>query len=571
MQAGKKMSNTDGQAFDLTSALDFQAAVSQAKVVAASIGKKELNPALLRAGFLAYLESNSTFVEPQLFKLKEPLKDSCIGIAIPTTSALQQSTAPKLPVSGRLKLLLENKYESVAQFVDALLEDGSGLNDTDSEIFQKVIARATGFAKNTPAGSKLSGEVLGVAGYYCHLAGDFSNHPGLSMHASFCSENIEALINRNNWTEAHFKTSSASAVQLDTDLAKKLSSAVAGPVIAALDMAANVGARIVAQRATAIHEAGHAVASFILRPQMPVVQVSIVLAAGSDGRTVYDHHSAYLSGADTIKYFREELITLLAGGIAQQIAFGDDYLDSGSISDIERATVLAWTWVARLGMDDEFGPIALPALSDAKGYETGYLQWKAQRAVQRRLIEVRNASRELLRENWRYVEDLANRLLERKILDAGEIANVFLELGIAGRPGVCAVRSRELTRNVKFATDNGVLETHEGPIRYQKGDALVTGADGERWPVTLALFRKIYVPAGDYTYGQDGDYRKVQRNANALRLAGPRSFALSRGRGALSGKAGDWIVDYGRGDLSIVAEKQFGTYYEVIASEKSTP
>lgn len=192
------------------------------------------------------------------------------------------------------------------------------------------------------------------------------------MHASFCSENIAALVERNNWTEAQFKPGSTPEIDIDTELAKTLAAAVAGPVIATLDMAANAGARIIAQRVTAIHEAGHAVASFILRPQMPVVQLSIVLAAGSDGRTVYDYHSSYVSGPKTIKYFREELITLLAGGIAQQIAYGDDYLDSGSISDIERATELAWTWVARLGMDDGFGPIALPALIHAKGYENGF-------------------------------------------------------------------------------------------------------------------------------------------------------------------------------------------------------
>jgi len=564
------MTNSDSQAFELISTSDFQGAVSHAKAVAASIGKKELNPALLRAGFLAYLQSDASLQESALCKLIEPLKDSCVGITLPTTNALQTSNDIKLPISGRLKQLLERKYQSVTDFVNALMEDGSGLNDADAEIYRKVIARATGFAKKRKSGSKISGEVLGVAGYFCHLAGDFSGHPGLSMHASFCSENIAALVKRNNWTEAHFKPGSTPEIDIDTELAKTLAAAVAGPVIATLDMAANAGARIIAQRVTAIHEAGHAVASFILRPQMPVVQLSIVLAAGSDGRTVYDYHSSYVSGPDTIKYFREELITLLAGGIAQQIAYGDDYLDSGSISDIERATELAWTWVARLGMDDGFGPIALPALIDAKGYENGFLQWKAQRAVQRRLIEARDASRDVLRENWRYVEELANLLLERKILNASEVANVFLELGIAGKPGVCAVRSRALIRKVKFALTNGVLETREGPVSHKKGDALVTGDDGERWPITLALFRKKYEPVGDYTFGQDGDYRKIQLKAIALRLAGPHSFILSRGRGALSGKAGDWILDYGMGDLSIVAEKQFEAYYELIDQENES-
>lgn len=563
------MTTTNFQAFELTSASDFQLAVINAKAVASSIGKTELNPALLRAGFLALLESNATLTEPELSKHLEPLKDSCIGITRPPSSAVQKSNSAKLPISGRLKQLLSEKYKSVMEFVDALLADGSGLNDADAEIFQKVIARATGFAKQSKSDSPLNGQVLGVAAYFCHLSGEFSDNPGLSMHATFCSENIEALVKRNGWTETQFKATSSTALEIDQDVAKKLTATVGGPVVAALDMAANAGARITSQRVTAIHEAGHAVASFILRPQMPVVQVSIVLAAGSDGRTVYDHHSAYLSGSDTIKYFQEELITLLAGGIAQQIAYGDDYLDSGSISDIERATELAWAWVASLGMDESFGPIALPALSEAKGYENGYLQWKAQRAVQHRLIEARNATRELLRENWRYVEDLANQLFERKILDASEIAAIFVQRGIKGSHGVRSVRSREITRKVTFATDNGVLNTREGPVLYRKGDAIVTGAEEEKWPITLAFFRRSYKPVGKYTFGQDGDYRKIQSNAIALRLTGPRTVALSGGRGALSGKAGDWLVDYGGGDLSIVGNKQFEAYYEILADHTS--
>lgn len=565
---GHSMSSTNAPAFELTSAPDFQAAVKNAKAIASLIGKTELNPALVRVGFLALIESNATLTEPELSRHLEPLKDSCIGVPRLPANQAQASYSTKLPISGRLKQLLSEKYKSVMEFVDALLEDGSGLNDADAEIFLKVVARATGFSKHRKSGTTLDGEVLGVAAYFCYLSGDFSNNPGLSMHATFCSENIKALVKRNEWTEEQFKPDSTSELAIDIAISKKLTATVAGPVIGALDMASNAGARIISQRVTAIHEAGHAVASFMLRPQMPVVQVSIVLAAGSDGRTVYDHHSAYLSGSDTIKYFQEELITLLAGGIAQQIAYGDDYLDSGSISDIERATELAWAWVACLGMDEDFGPIALPALSEAKGYGNGYLQWKAQRAVQRRLIEARNATRELLRENWRYVEDLANQLFERKILDAGEVAAIFVQRGIEGIPGVRTVRSREMTRKVSFATANGVLETREGPVLHRKGDAIVTGEEGEKWPISLSFFRKTYEPTGKYTFGQDGDYRKIPSTAIALRLTGPRTVALSSGRGAMSGKAGDWLIDYGSGDLSIVGDKQFEAYYELVSDPK---
>ena len=157
------MTTTTVQTFELTSAPDFQAAVTYAKVIATSIGKTELNPALLRGGFLALLESNATLTELELSTYLEPLKDSCIGITRPPSIGVQNTNSTKLPISGRLKQLLSEKYKSVAGFVDTLLEDGSGINDADVEIFQKVVARASGFSKHTKSESPIDGERLGLS------------------------------------------------------------------------------------------------------------------------------------------------------------------------------------------------------------------------------------------------------------------------------------------------------------------------------------------------------------------------------------------------------------------------
>ena len=46
-----------------------------------------------------------------------------------------------------------------------------------------------------------------------------------------------------------------------------------------------------------------------------------------------------------------------------------------------------------------------------------------------------------------------------------------------------------------------------------------------------------------------------------------RTVVLSGGRGALSGKTGDWLVDYGCGDLSLVSERLFESYYKVVDDE----
>ena len=40
---------------------------------------------------------------------------------------------------------------------------------------------------------------------------------------------------------------------------------------------------------------------------------------------------------------------------------------------------------------------------------------------------------------------------------------------------------------VAFALADGVCETLEGPVHYQKGDALLTGVQGERYPRSGAI------------------------------------------------------------------------------------
>ncbi|MGK9299249.1 PGDYG domain-containing protein [Melissococcus plutonius] len=37
-----------------------------------------------------------------------------------------------------------------------------------------------------------------------------------------------------------------------------------------------------------------------------------------------------------------------------------------------------------------------------------------------------------------------------------------------------------------------VIQTIEGPLKAQAGDWIITGVDGERWPVKKEIFEKTY-------------------------------------------------------------------------------
>src|SRR5664279_1064449 len=53
-------------------------------------------------------------------------------------------------------------------------------------------------------------------------------------------------------------------------------------------------------------------------------------------------------------------------------------------------------------------------------------------------------------------------------------------------------RKRAVVVQVVFAEAAGTLSTQEGPVNYSTGDALLTGTEGERWPVTRHIFDQTY-------------------------------------------------------------------------------
>jgi PGDYG protein len=82
--------------------------------------------------------------------------------------------------------------------------------------------------------------------------------------------------------------------------------------------------------------------------------------------------------------------------------------------------------------------------------------------------------------------------------------------------------------------------------------------------VKREIFDKIYEPVEATKPGLDGCYRGIVREVRALQLKEGKRLDLPDGRGVLRGGAGDWVVDYGDGDMSVVAEDVFAATYELL-------
>lgn len=138
---------------------------------------------------------------------------------------------------------------------------------------------------------------------------------------------------------------------------------------------------------------------------------------------------------------------------------------------------------------------------------------------------------------------------------------------LAADPRAVVVRKRPVRRRVVFARAPGTCATLEGHVAYAPGDAIVTGEQGESWPVARAHFDANYAPTAPTRAGGDGLYERRAAQAHALELDAAARIDLADGRGALCGARGDWLIDYGNGDFGMVRGDIFARTYDVITNE----
>jgi hypothetical protein len=125
---------------------------------------------------------------------------------------------------------------------------------------------------------------------------------------------------------------------------------------------------------------------------------------------------------------------------------------------------------------------------------------------------------------------------------------------------------KDETVTVEFAADDGELMSLEGPNRYARADALITGSTGDRWVVSRDRFDAKYVPAdATLPHGEAGAYRNRPAVVLARQMSEPFSLARSAvGGDVLHGIAGDWVMQYAPGDYGVVQAARFAKVYRTV-------
>ncbi|WP_260009306.1 hypothetical protein [Leisingera sp. M527] len=176
----------------------------------------------------------------------------------------------------------------------------------------------------------------------------------------------------------------------------------------------------------AVHEADHTAAAYFTPEADPLYKVTIIPRGRSLGGTHMlsreEHHTL------PENYLRAQLTILLAGRADEKLLAGS--VSSGADDDINRATTLARSMVARWGMTEELGPVDLRQTEDHPFLGQSIAQPRkhadetaaqVDQAVMKLLKTAEAAAAELLEAHRAEVSLLVHELERRETLNFGEI------------------------------------------------------------------------------------------------------------------------------------------------------
>jgi len=187
------------------------------------------------------------------------------------------------------------------------------------------------------------------------------------------------------------------------------------------------------KRNVAYHEAGHAVAQFLLKPHERLWKVTIIRRGGALGlaATKPTHERYNRSDSEILA----EIQVCLAARAVEEEFLGKKL--NGVTSDLRQATELGGAYLGVVGMGDElFSWLALG--SRAEGLKA--LRPKINQLLKEQMLQVKK----LVRENAEFVHAIAEELLKRGDLTGEEIEEIYERLYGLQRPGPPEIKAVKL-------------------------------------------------------------------------------------------------------------------------------
>jgi cell division protease FtsH len=136
------------------------------------------------------------------------------------------------------------------------------------------------------------------------------------------------------------------------------------------------------------------------------------------------------------EYLLTSLVILFGGRVAEELVL--EHMTTGAGNDIEKATDLARRMVCEWGMSEKLGPMTFGKkeeeifLGRDFTQKTDYSQSTAieiDAEVRRIIQESYNRAKDLLKTNLRLLHKVAEKLLEKEVLDGSEIDAIVRAFG----------------------------------------------------------------------------------------------------------------------------------------------
>lgn len=191
------------------------------------------------------------------------------------------------------------------------------------------------------------------------------------------------------------------------------------------------------KRATAYHEAGHALVARLLPSADPLHKVTIIprgRALGLTQQLPQDDRHTY-----SREYLLDRISIMMGGRVAEELAF--QQRTTGASDDIQRATQIARRMVCEWGMSEELGPVSFGKREEQVFLGRDIAQhrdYSEQTAIRidtevRRIMEDNHRrARDILVQHFDVLSAIADALLERETLNLNDIDQIIRSI----RPGL---------------------------------------------------------------------------------------------------------------------------------------
>jgi len=175
------------------------------------------------------------------------------------------------------------------------------------------------------------------------------------------------------------------------------------------------------KKLTAVHEAGHAIASRIKRKDTEILQVSITPRGKAGGYTLFaDRQKNLLQKEDLIN----DIIVSLGGRAAEEIVFKT--ISVGATSDLQSATKTAHSMIYKFAMGDD---TQLVRIFGEEDYNSE-LECKMLPMVETIIKKAYEEAKNIIGENKEALESLSEKLMIKSTLDSLDLKELFSQFDI---------------------------------------------------------------------------------------------------------------------------------------------